>query len=341
MRRSFVTTLVAVAAILIAGAWYWASPYFAIADLRNALIRGDTTAVEERVDFPHLRENIKAQVSTFIMTGMQEQLSNNPFAALGIALAAKFSEVMVESMVTPSGILSLMDLNKGGAKEVSPLALMTSAEVVIRRDGFDAFEVRVAGDQPEHKPAFRFKREGIRWRLVGVQMPKEALEAARNAGGNKRRAAAAPDVPTWRLSENKDPMDDTVTVMLYRDAEEEVRVRFSAVRPTMAFRCRKNGLEAYINFQGMVDYNYETKRAAVRLRFDDGTPSLEGWLVSSDKEALFAPQPKVFLRRLRDSQKLLVQWQQYGGTTSIAKFSRGNLTDHFDRFKNACGVGRL
>jgi hypothetical protein len=336
MRRSI---LITIAAVLIVGAWFWASPYFAIAGLRNALIQNDTSELEERVDFPRLRENVKMQMSTFMMAGMKEQLKDNPFAALGLALATKLTDVMVDSMVTPAGMLTLMDLKTDGASETSGFALMTSSEFAIRRDGLDGFELQTAKDG-DQMPTFRFKRDGIGWRLVGLQMPKELLEArTRNAGAG--REAAAPQASTWQFTESKDPMDDSVSVLLYREADEEVGSGFSKIRPTMVLRCEGKKLQAYINFKGTVDYNYQTDLSAVRLRFDDKTAKLEGWSISTSREALFAPNPRTFLRNLLDSKVLLVEWRQLGEKTNVARFTSDDLKAHVGKFTAACGIANI
>jgi Protein of unknown function (DUF2939) len=334
MRKSslaFVVVFLVAAAVV---AWFWASPYFAIAGLRNAAVRGDASELESRVDFPRFRESIKTQFSAFMMAGITERLRGNPFAALGVALAAKLTDVMIESMVTPTGMLSLMDLTKNSTPEISGLTLMVSPNFAIRRDGLSAFEFYSAKDT-EQKPTLRFNRYGLEWRLVGIWMPKEFLEA-RTGGAIGREQATAPYVPKWELSDQKDPMDDTVSIYLSRDADEEVSGRFSRVRPTMVFRCHKKQLEAYINLQGMVDYDYQTHRSVVRLRFDDGKANPESWIASQDREALFAPNAKLFLSALRNSSTLLFEWHQSGDRVTIAKFTRADLEAHIDRLADAC-----
>ncbi|MBF6570853.1 MAG: DUF2939 domain-containing protein [Candidatus Binataceae bacterium] len=50
-------TAIRVAVLLViaaAAAWYWASPFFAVAGLRNAALHKDATELEKRVDFPRL-----------------------------------------------------------------------------------------------------------------------------------------------------------------------------------------------------------------------------------------------------------------------------------------------
>jgi len=336
MRRSITVAAILIAAMVV-GTWYWASPYFAIAGLRNAVVRSDASELESRVDFPRFRDSIRMQLLAFIMAGMKEQLSDNPFATLGLALAVKLTDVMVDSMVTPTGMLTLMDLKTNGESEVSGLALMASSEISIRRKGVESFDFYSAKDKKQ-TPILHFTRHGLQWKLVGLQMPKEFLESKTRDTG-VRRQAAAPHVPKWELGEHKNPMDDTVRVLLHRDADEEVAGRFSAVRPTLVFTCRDKKLGAYINFRGMVDYNRQTDLSALRLRFDDRTAKLEGWGISESREALFAPDPRAFLRTLLEAKVLLVEWRQYGERTSIAKFTRGDLETHVGKLAAACGVG--
>src|SRR5436309_7105364 len=251
--------------------WYRISPFFAVAGLRNAAIRGDTKELNERIDFARLRDEIKAQFSKALIGRMTEDLRGNPFAALGVVLATKLTDVMVDAMITPAGIAALVEpAGKDRThNEVSGLALMRSADFAVHREGLGSFDF-YSPNEREKKPMLRFGREGLNWRLVGLQMPKEFLSArVGDAAGRSQPIAPAPYVAKWEFHETKDPMDDTVAIYLSRGAEEEVPTRFSSVRPNLTFRCRRKKLDAYINVRGSVEFDYQSYSTNVRLRFDD------------------------------------------------------------------------
>ncbi len=341
MRKSTAVAGAALIAIVVgAPGWYWASPFFAVAGLRNAAIRGDTKELNERVDFSRLRDEIKAQFSKVLIARMTESLQGNPFAALGVVLATKLTDVMVDTMITPAGIAALVEpAGKDRTQnEVSGLALMFSADFRVHREGLDSFSFYSPNEQ-EKKPTLRFGREGLRWRLVGVQIPKEFL-SAKMGDVAARSQPVAPYVPKWESGERKDPMDDTVAIYLSRGAEEEVRTRFSSVRPSLIFRCRQKKLDAYINVRSSVEFDYRSYSANVRLRFDDNPAKRESWSVSDDREALFAPNATVLLNALLQAGSLQFKWHQSGGGPTVARFARDDLGTHAAEFSNRCAEPR-
>lgn len=163
MRKS--TAVAGAASIIIAVvlAWYWTSPFFAVASLRNAALRGDAKELNELVDFARLREEIKTQFSGILIGTMAENLRENPFAALGIALAAKLTDVMVDAMVTPAGIAALVEPRKGRTPdEVSGFSLMFSRDFAVHRGGSKQFRVLFSQrTRKEPRAPFRSRRPKV------------------------------------------------------------------------------------------------------------------------------------------------------------------------------------
>ena len=336
MRKSIAVAAAGLVIVAVVLGWYWASPFFSVASLRNAALRGTAAELNTRVDFSRLREELKTQISILMIARMAEDLRANPFAAIGVALAAKLTDVMIDTMVTPAGIASLMEPAKDRAPdELSGLHLMFSSDFVVQRDGISAFDFYAANER-EKKPALRFSRDGLNWRLVGIHMPNEFLATTMGDAVGRSRPTA-PYIPKWELRDRKDPMDDTVSVYLSRGADEEVSVRFSKVRPMLIFRCQRDKLDAYINIGSSVDYDYQTYSTNVRLRFDDNLARRESWGVSDDREALFAPNPTLFLRSLLNAASMQFEWRQLGGGPTVVRFTRGDLEAHAARLANACG----
>ncbi len=338
-RKRKSTAIAVLLVIAAAVAWFWASPFFAVAGLRNAALHKDAIELEKRVDFPRLRDSIKTQLSAYLVSKTTTELRDNPFAALAVALAAKLTDAMVETMITPAGLAALVEIRQHGAQEVSGWSLMFSSEFAVHRDGLDAFAVS-GTDTGKSLPTLRFARYGLHWRLVGMEMPKEFL-AAKAGGAFGRAQPAAPYVPQWEFADRKNPMDDTVTVFLSRGADEKVRARYTEVRPTLIFRCQKAKLEAYVNVHSMVEYDYQAYTSSVRLRFDDKPAQREAWGVSDDREALFTPSPRALLSTLWKSTVLLFEWHPSSGNPIVAKFTRGDLDAHVARLAQACGISEL
>ena len=336
MRKLIAIAAAALVVVALVFGWYWGSPFFSVASLRNAAVRGDTKELNERVDFARLREELKTQISTLLITRMTEDLRGNPFAALGVALGAKLTDILIDTMVTPAGLASLLGPTKDRTPdEVSGLRLMLSPDFVVHRDGLSTFGMYAAKER-DKLPALRFSRDGLSWRLVGIHMPDEVLATKLGDAVGESRSTA-PFVPKWELSDRRDPMDDTVRVFLTRGADEELNTRFSRVRPRVIFTCQKNNLDAYIYVGSAVALDYQSHSTSVRLRFDNDPPTRDKWSVSDDRDALFAPNAKLFLRSFLNAESLQFEWPQLGGAPTVAKFTRDDLETHATRFTNACG----
>lgn len=328
----------AVSLIIAIAAWYWMSPYFAVAGLRNAAVKSDTAALNERVDFPLFRADIKEQFSTLLAGEMSENLKGNPFAAFGMALAAKLTDVLVDAMITPSGLAALIDLQEDKSKEeVSGFMLLFADNVSVERQGVNRFDLRYSAESD--KPTLIFARDGLGWRLVGIKMPKDFL-ADKMKQKNASSRPVAPNIPEWSLSERKDPMDDKLTSILRREADEEMHTRFRTVRPVLIFRCSNNKLEGYINVDTSLDYDYSSDQTLIRLRFDEGPPSTEYWNISQSRESVFAPNAKKLIDQLAKSERMRIEVKILGEGKSVASFTSGDLKEKTESFLAKCNINK-
>lgn len=330
------TIVSAIALVIAIVAWLWMSPYFAVANLRNAAIKSDTAALNEHVDFPLLRADIKEQFSAMFAERMSESLKGNPFAALGMAFATKLTEVMVDTMVTPSGLAALIDLHKDkSTQEVSGFALIFAEDLSIERQGLDRFELRTAKESD--KPTLNFSRDGLGWKLVGMKIPKDFM-ADKMQQSNQPGRAPTPYAPEWRSGEYKDPMDDKVTNTLIRGADEEIRISYGTVRPNLVFRCSNSKIEGYVDVDTSVEYDYSTNRTQIRLRFDEGQAVTERWGVSRDREAVFAPNATKLLDQLAAAERMRIEVKFIGGSTGVATFTSGDLKEKSGAFLAKCNL---
>lgn len=334
MKKAIVVPVVAL--IVAIAAWYWMSPYFAVAELRNAAIKSDTAALNERVDFPLLRTDIKEQFSTMLAGRMSESLKGNPFAAFGMALAAKLTDVLVDAMITPSGLAALVELHKDKPKdEISGFMLLFAEDLSVERQGVDRFNLRTTKESD--RPTLNFSRDGLGWKLVGMKIPKEFM-ADKMQQNNQPDRPPTPYAPEWRSGEHKDPMDDKVTNTLIRGADEEIRISYGTVRPNLVFRCSNSKIEGYVDVDTSVDYDYSSNRTQVRLRFDDGQAVTERWAVSSDREAVFAPNATKLLEQLAAAERMRIEVKFIGGSTGVATFTSGDLKEKSGAFLAKCNL---
>jgi len=177
--------------VLAAATWFVLSPILAVNGLRDAIERADAAALEERVDFPALRQGFKDQINAAMLARSGIDAAENPLGAFAVGLAAKLADGMVDAFVTPSGLALLSrgrrPLLPPGAPPVlaprdealedpapAPEADTESrrpfANARIERESFDRFSMHVP-DEHGRELRFGFRRHGLRWKLERVSFP--------------------------------------------------------------------------------------------------------------------------------------------------------------------------
>jgi len=104
-----VAALAASMVVLLVGS-YFASPYLAVVGIVNAVRAGDKDGLEERVDFPAVREHLKAEITAIFVAKLRDdpEMQSNPFAGLGLALIPMMADKAVDALVTPEGLTHLL-----------------------------------------------------------------------------------------------------------------------------------------------------------------------------------------------------------------------------------------
>jgi hypothetical protein len=108
MKRRSQAILIGIAVVALAATSY-ASPYWTLHEMRNAIAEKDADAFSSHVDFPALRESVRAQV----MIAMQARLgtpemNGNALAGLGMLLGMALINQVIDTIVTPAGVMTLM-----------------------------------------------------------------------------------------------------------------------------------------------------------------------------------------------------------------------------------------
>jgi hypothetical protein len=196
MQRRHLIVGAAAAAVLLLAALvgvYFASPYMALGALRTAMQNHDRDRLEELVDFPSVRENLKTDLKAVMARRMAEdpEMKDNPFAGLALMMAPALVDRMVEAAVTPEGLARISaegaDVEVGGGSGASE-AKSGKAKAGPKRKvrgayaGLNRFRVEQPLDKGE-KVTWVLRRQGLfGWRLVRVELPVDALSEAGKAG---------------------------------------------------------------------------------------------------------------------------------------------------------------
>lgn len=191
MRTRKVWVGLAVLAVVAFATFYFASPLLALNSLRAAAKSGDRDRLEATVDFPSVRESLKAQFNAAMTAQMQSdpEMAGNPFAGLGLALMPAIINNMVDGFVTPEGISQMVTTTKAPEAEGrSTPSAATEAETKVRHrySGLNRFKTTVQNaSEPNAQVDLVLERRGLfGWKLVRIDMPKlgEAMSTTPEAG---------------------------------------------------------------------------------------------------------------------------------------------------------------
>ena len=165
MRKAVAAILVAL--IVIAG-WWYVSPIWTLREMRDAAKAHDSGRFSAYVDYPALRDNLKASLRRAAIGEAGKQ--SDPIGSLGAAAASLFVAPIVDSVVTTRAVEAafVADANRP-ASSLKALPVTADEHAVVARDGFNTFRVH---GKDASKGALIFHRYGLRWKLAGIDLPK-------------------------------------------------------------------------------------------------------------------------------------------------------------------------
>jgi len=196
-----VKKLIAVVMLGVVGlaVYVGAGPFITMHRINSAIVAEDSARLAEEVDFESLRQSLSEQFSARVVAKSQQQMDENPFAAIAVGFASLVVEKMVNAMVTPAGVIALIRESSDKARDKKPPAQDTekdpsppaesdvpakddNAERRARDDMFagadfefydaDLF-VATVGTRPDNTTRFAFKRDGLQWKLSNILLPAE------------------------------------------------------------------------------------------------------------------------------------------------------------------------
>ena len=162
---------VAAALIVIASStlWYFESPAWTLKGMRDAARSHDADALNAYVDYPALRESLKAELMARMRAEAQKDKSD--LGGFARALGAVTLGPLINVLVSPDGMRAALLANTQEEMGSAASGLRIPKEPVIVRRNFSEFLV-TAKDQPNN--GLVFKRHGLSWMLSGVELPPVA-----------------------------------------------------------------------------------------------------------------------------------------------------------------------
>ncbi|CBA16254.1 DUF2939 domain-containing protein [Xanthomonas albilineans] len=167
-------------ALLGLGGYVVAGPYLAIHGIEQALRQRDAAALEEYVDFPTLRVNLKAQFDDALLRRAGPDMQANLFGGALLSLAGSVGGMSVDALVTPAGIGALLQGDAlwkrasgdtvGGDTYAAPRPPQPLRQAEQRFESTSRFvaTVHTADGTPVQCV---FTRDGLHWKLSNILLP--------------------------------------------------------------------------------------------------------------------------------------------------------------------------
>jgi hypothetical protein len=175
MKRAPVYVCAAAVLFIIA---YLASPVLGYYRIQEAARSGNQDALEATVDFPAVRESLKAQLSAGLAAKAQSdpKLKSNPFARFGMMLAGALVGKVVDTYLTPEAIGQMVSQAKApGLEAQSPVDGIANPKLEKHYAYISLDRFRVTAVDPSHpdRPfSFVMERRWLfDWKLIRIELP--------------------------------------------------------------------------------------------------------------------------------------------------------------------------
>lgn len=163
MKRWLIALLVLV--LLAAGGWAWGSPYLTLWQMKRAAEARDVDALAGHVDFPAVRESVKAQLATRMRGGTEDQ------GVLGALVRAGIADTVVDAAVSREGMRVIFAAAPLAETSRPSTIKLKASEMRYRRDAFDRFRLYRSDGA-----ALVFRLRGTTWLLTDIRLPPDPLQ---------------------------------------------------------------------------------------------------------------------------------------------------------------------
>ncbi len=180
MKKSLIVGI-AVGGLILFGIGWAVAPVLAGQALIRAAKAGDQDRIEQLVDFPSLRESLKAELNSELMARMSRDpcLADSGLSGLGMMLAPLILSGAVDAVVTPEVVAHMVTTAEApdatGRPAPEPAAGPSGGEDIHQAWGYrslNAFAITLTDrDRPDDQLALILERRGLfDWKLAAVDL---------------------------------------------------------------------------------------------------------------------------------------------------------------------------
>jgi hypothetical protein len=162
--------IIGIVAALILGliGWFFIAPSLAANSLQAALRTSDVSTINNTVDFPLLRENLRGTIGAALNP---QNPVGNAGSMLSSALSGIFLNPLVDQLVTPSGLVTLFQGGMGNFTGQGTTNFRVSSGI----QGFNKYAIVLTDlSNPQNTITLVMMPRGLQWKLVGINFAPTA-----------------------------------------------------------------------------------------------------------------------------------------------------------------------
>lgn len=178
-RKHSVLIGVVVASVILILILFVVTPALAVQGIIGAARAGDATALEQRVDFPALRDSLKAEMNARMRAEVREELrgEDRGLAALGMILAPTLMDSAVDVFVTPDAVAAMVSSAEAPGPDQDRTSPGEGDPDIQRSYGFrgpNTFVVTLTDPERADQPLKLLleRRNLVQWKLAGIDLPE-------------------------------------------------------------------------------------------------------------------------------------------------------------------------
>ncbi|MDG4474656.1 DUF2939 domain-containing protein [Thiovibrio frasassiensis] len=175
MNKKITNAIAALLVVLVV--WFYCTPYLTVNGMRSAAEEKNAAKLSGYVDFPAVKEDLRTTFNAKLSAQLGKEKGENPFAAMGEAMAAALINPIVEALVTPESLAIMMEGDKEQAQpagnESKSSESKPGTETSMAYEGLNRFVFTVTQkNETGEAIGLVFHREGLfSWKLAALRLP--------------------------------------------------------------------------------------------------------------------------------------------------------------------------
>lgn len=143
----------------------------------------------------------------------------------------------------------------------------------------------------------------------------------------------------WKIQTDISPMDNTEAIVVYREAEQPYTSGYSINETVvLGLICKNHEFDIGIATNSILEYDYDTDMARVRIRFDDEVAQVRDARISTDSTMLYLRPPKEFFALIQNHKRMLFEFTPFQSGAVVVEFNLEGLSDVVKPLTDACPI---